>query len=409
VSAALLVTVALAGQLTLTEDEAVRRALEVAPELEVEQRDLEIAQAERARSLSFENPALRVRHNRFDRLFAADEATPLDGAQVHLRWKPPDLDRFGARQARDDKHVEIATLALQKREARVAARVRALLAELDALEGRRAIAVEAVTLAERVSTLSAKKLAVAAATRLEDGLARLDLLEALAERAEVETRLREARRELRVVVGLRDGEDFSLAPRASRCAKPPLDDDALVERATDASLSLAQARAQVEAIEAEARRAVLENVPWIDFVQAGWVAADRNDPDSFALRLGVSLPVFNWKLDELAELRSRKARAQARLTQLSRALRQDVLDTGSELRALSDLVELHQRAADDVLKSAAADTERALELGEASALELALLRARLLRARRAALRATLDCERAAIRLDALTRRATSPQ
>ena len=119
---------------TLTEADAVTRALQSSRQIEAFDNDVDLAEGERDSAGALRNPQLRVQdlsteyvRDRFDQL------------SVGLRWKLPRLGE--ARQVREEAELKVTEARVDAAQARleVAARVRRTYAELvylEQLEGR---------------------------------------------------------------------------------------------------------------------------------------------------------------------------------------------------------------------------------------------------------------------------------
>lgn len=406
-AAVVVVGLALVAEAPLSAERAVELALESHPELSLLAERVREEEALRQGALALKNPQLRLRHTETERVLPPLWGEPLDplpfdGSRVGLRWKPPGLESFGVLQRQGTRRVARRNAELEDARRAVVYEVRSLHARLLLLEQRLALAEEAVALSARVSALSERLLEERLATALEVSLARLDALDAVADRARLLSARREERVRLRTLLGLPESAPLSLAPPAEPvCRLPSLPRDVVVARAEERAPRLDGLRAEVGEEEARAFGYALQRVPWFDFLEVDVRPGQKNDHTSLGMRAGVELPLLDWKLSQTDHSRARKARLLAEHELERRALESRVLRVLEELEAKAELVSLYRGAKGGVLDEGLRQVQRALELGEVDAAKVALVQARALKAKRAALDAELDCTDAALRLSRL--------
>lgn len=412
IAGAALVAVVAAGlvgapPLPLSADDAVTRALASHPELSLMQERVAEAEAERESALILENPELRARHFRPGKLAgplwgAPQDEYPLDGSRVDLRWKPPPLESFGPRQSEGDRRVQASVAELEEARLLLAEEVRASHARLLSLRRRLTLADESVALSARASELTERLREARATTGLKVSLARLDALDAIADRERVRSQYEDELVRLRGFTGLAPDDEVDLvAPSEPLCRVRAESAEDLVERAVSSSPRLAALEQEVLAEESRGTGVALSRVPWFDFVQVSLLPGDRNDDPSVGFATSIVLPVLDWKISEAREAEAKRARLVAEREAERRLLTTRVRRAAEDLRQKAALVALYGSAQQEVLDEGLSQVQRALEAGEVNAAEVALVQARTVRAQRDALEAALGCEEAALRLDRL--------
>lgn len=398
VAATWLALVALAGT-PLTEQGAVEAALREAPALSALEHRVEEARALEGAAAPWDNPELRVENLRSDRLLDPDRrGEPLERARIGLRWDPPRLGEGPARRAA--ARVATAESAAERELSRraTAARARSLHATVIALDAQLAVAREEREQRERARKLLQRRVELQAATAVEQSAAELDWLEAAAAVQELEARRRHAYDDLLAVTGARAGAVVELsAEGASRCV-PPAAGEVLLARAEQGAPRRELFLSELRAVDAERARTWLALVPWPTFVEVSYVLPGDRDPASWTVQLGVELPLLDWRSDERRALEARRRRVEAERRAAEAAAGREVRRALAEVEAKATLAERHREAA-AVLEQALQPFERSEDVG---ALQAAQLRGRLLGARRARLRAELDCTLATIELERLS-------
>lgn len=393
--------------LRLSADDAVARALDSHPQVMLMQERVREEEALREGALVLENPELRLRHHRPGNLAGPLWGAPLsdypfDGARADLRWKPPPLESFGPMQAYGDHRVQRGLAELEETRRLLAEEIRLSHARLLNLERRLTLAEESAALSARASELTQRAREARLATGLDVSLARLEALDAVADRERVRSAYEDELARLRGFVGIAPDEELELvAPAAPLCRVPEEGPDALIERAVSSSPRLRALEQEVLAEEARGTGVALTRVPWFDFVQVSAIGGDRNDEPTLGFATSIVLPVLDWQLSESKRIEAKRARLVAEREAERRVLATLVERALEAVKQKHALVALYQGAESTVLDEGLSQVTRALEAGEVNAAEVALVQARTVRARRDALEAALDCDEAAIHLDRL--------
>ncbi|MBI5547987.1 MAG: TolC family protein [Deltaproteobacteria bacterium] len=376
-------------------------ALEKSPALRALRAQVGEGQAQVDAATSLSNPELRVGNFRSDRLLRKVEADAFEDFSIGLRWSPPNLGAQAARRAEAERRVEQTEADLEQARRELVAKVRALHASAISYQAQVEHARTAVALRGELKKLVGRRLEQQAATLLDQSLADLDQLDALAALQEVESRLRQTLHDLRDELCLSAGTPLELSPAdAPHCAAPTGDLATLLANAKSTSPKLRGFRARVEEVEAEKTRMWLELVPWFDFIQLSYVLGGRDDPDYVAARLSIPLPLLDWNRPELRSLGSRRQRIEAEQQAADQELESQIRRTVEELADQAALVERYHEA-EPVLDKGLALLRRALEAGQADLVQMALVQNRTLGARRAQLRVLLQCQLTRIDLDRL--------
>lgn len=391
----------------LSADEAVARAIASHPRVLLMQERVREEEALREGALTLENPKLRLKHHRPGNLVgplwgAPVDEFPFDGARADLRWRPPPLESFGPQQAYGKHRIERGLAELEEARLLLAEEIRLSHARLLNLEQRLALADQIASLSARVSELSERAREARLATALDVSLARLEALDAVADRERVRSQYEDELARLRGFVGLAPDETIELVPPAEPlCRLPSEGAEALVERAVASSPRLRALEQEVLAEEARATGVALGRVPWLDFVQVSAIGGDRNDEPTLGFATSIVLPVLDWQLSESKRIEAKRARLVAEREAERRVLATLVGRAHEAVRRKHALVALYEGAEAGVLEEGLSQVSRALEEGAINASEVALVKARTVRARRDALEAALDCAEAAIHLDRL--------
>ena len=303
---------------TLTEADAVTRALQSSRQIEAFDNDVDLAEGERDSAGALRNPQLRVQdlsteyvRDRFDQL------------SVGLRWKLPRLGE--ARQVREEAELKVTEARVDAAQARleVAARVRRTYAELVYLEQlvrvraeRLGLESSRLELVERMKDLGQRSVVYLTKARMRLGQSRSEL-------SRLEQRRNETRRDLARRVGL----PLDAAPAVVVETLPesvlPLDrllPTAAVHRPEQAVVTQ---RRELALARFDAER--FKRVPWFNFVQASYHAKAR-DPDWGELAFGIDLPLFDWNTGAIRASELDVARKETRSAALAERLENELRD-----------------------------------------------------------------------------------
>lgn len=389
----------------LSPADAVRVALDNNPQQAVLEANLEEERAESGLALRLENPELRLGDFRSDRLInplfdGTPYEAPFEDTRLGIRWKPPKLQDFGPRQMRAKARVAQRQAEQSAGRLGLAANVRALHAQLRNLEQRIELATVGQSLADKMRETIRARASAGVSTQLDTSLSELEYLDASADLEELRAKYRLVRQEFLAVLGLPADTAFSLiAPTKTQCrVNPSADLKEIVAQATERSPKVHAVDARIEEVEAELLGTWLAFAPWFDFVQIAYSAGEVDDPGHARVRLGITLPLFDFQRDDAAVLRARRARHKAERRAAELEIGADIRRSADDLKSQAALVDLYAKSQREVLDQGLIELEQALERGDADLVEVALLRTRVLRAKRALLRTELECEEAAIKL-----------
>jgi len=403
----------------LSADQAVKLALERSPELSALGHQIEEDRAQVDAALRLRDPQLRFTDFRSSRLLVAPSEDDgwsarkgFEDFEVGLRWSPPNLGSWDARRATAERRVDQSAASLQQERRDLVADVRTQYAAILSLDRQLELAATAVELRHQLRVLTARRIEQQAATALDQSLSELDYLDAMADREQLVSERRERYHAFLMLLGQPAEADFELSEAdGTPCRDSEATLAALVVRARTQQPRLEVAQARIAEVDAELNAAYMELIPWFDYVEVSYMVGqpvrdgrpdDLYDADTFRLRFGINLPLFDYfRQPEIDGLRARRARYEDELAALEQRLDLRVR------RALDDLkgrVALHQSyaAADEEwVDRSLTKVQRALEVGEADLLQLALVQSRTLRARRARLRSHLRCQQSFIELERL--------
>jgi outer membrane protein TolC len=392
----------------LTEDQAVELALRNSPQIKFRGHFADQAQAETEASLAWNNPKLRLSGMRYDQLVdpAIDRRTygdhPLYHSSVALRWSPPGLGERGARRAEGQANEADARMELAIARRDTTALVRALHAQILSFDVQIALVKDVIEQREKLRQLVKSRLALQAATLLDQSLTEVDYLDARTQLAEIEAKRRGAYDELLIQLGLPEGEAITLAASGKDTCAAPEAVPTLAERARAANPRLRLLHAQQRAVGAERTRRWLELVPWLDYAQVAYGLAGDNRPSYIAFQLQLTLPILDWKGPHRRALLARQQGLDERIQADNRSLSNLVVRT-SALQAEQAALVVRYREAASVVEQGVANLRKALEQsGPTSLVEIVQLQARLLATQRSYLRAQLECKLQQIELDRIT-------
>lgn len=401
--------VAAAPPVELTPTQAARRALSHATVLEVLGYRVDEADADSTLGKMLDNPELRIGDFRSDRLInplftggSYDRA--LEDTEFGVRVPAPRLRAFGFTQAVQSRQVAARSAAVDEEKRAVVREAHLLHARLRNLDERIALAREQVALTARIQDLLRRRLAEQLATGLDVSVAALDANDAVADLSRLELTQQTLQARLRHLVGLSPGAPFALvSPPQDKCqaADPPAAPE-LVQQALAGSPRLSLISAERDVAAAQYRQTFAGLIPWFDFVQAGFTPGSSQEPWSVRLQLSIALPVLNFGQDDFARYAARERRHEAELRNERLALESDVHQALSRLHGQRELMTFYSTTAAPTLDGSEQQIEAALAEGQGDPVDMAILRARILRAKRAQLRAALDCEEAALFLDDMT-------
>lgn len=402
----------------LTADQAAALALARSPALEVLQDQLVEDQVLVRTANEIANPTLRVASESSELFFPAIEgrpysADPVRNTNVALRWSPPNLSAWPTRQARAERHVDQSQAQLQQAQRDLVARVRTLHTTLLNIEQELALEATGLELRDKQRTLITRRLENQAATGLDRNLAELDYSETVLDLQELQSSQRQSYGTLLALLGVSADTQYVLVAGSNDgCTLPRQALPELFAQAHAHNPAFASIQAEIDEVDADIARAYFELIPWFDYVQLGVALGESDtrfafgtaDNKNAALRfgLGIRFPLFNWNQDEIAVLKARRQKLEAQRRATAYDIENRVQRVVEELRGRVFLLQRHGAADQSVVDDSLRQINRALDLGEADPVQMALLQSRTLAARRAYLRASLRCQESVIELERLT-------
>ncbi len=375
----------------LDPDQAAALALRSNPELLTLRRDLETAEQIVLAEGVLKNPELRVGLKSITSTLGNPIALALG-----LRTAVPIPGEQDARVARARAQALRARAQLEDLEVRVAAEARIAHARVAQLQELQHLVQSSRQVHARIAELVSRRVAAAAATRLDEFVAELERQEVESECDSVGGQLELARARLAELIGAQPGTDIQVhgllgGEFNANFVESELEDAALAQRA-----DLRALKYEYEAAEQSVRLAHIADGFWPLFLEPN-AGLDQYDK-TLNLQAAFELPIFDSGRVRLAlaEARSRAALAAytARLTQVRSELHIAVfhLRDAQHRQALHGTrLRLHLESAEEVLESA-------LQSGECDAQRVVTIEVRVLDARRRALDGWFECEQARIEL-----------
>ncbi len=375
--------------------QAVALALVHNPALVALRREHEIAENVVLAEGAWRNPELRLNLTNL----ASTLSNPVALA-LGLRIFPPVPGEGDARVARARALDERVVAEIADREAHLAAETKIAHADVVALEEELALVQIGRKLHERIASMVSERVAAQAATRLDESLAILRREEIENEIHAVAGKLDVARAEFASLVGAAPDATIQVKKAMSESELSMPKEAELEQAALERRADLQALKHQYEAQQQSLRLAHLAHGLWPTFLQP------EAEADHLGRSLGVQaafeIPIFDTGKAAIAleEARARQARElySARLHEVRREIHLAALELREEAR--------RQRYQSDRMQPVLEQTEQlmqaALEAGEVDALKLVTIETRLLDARRGAVRAWLDLERARVTYELAT-------
>ncbi len=384
--------------LTLTAQEAARRALELHPESRVARARVASARTHADALTMAPAVELRVTELKLDELVDGDRE--LD---VGLRLRPQFPALVATQRTRASEEVVVEEAQAERLGLAVREQARTLHSAL--ILGARRLEL----LQERASLLEGARLRLdaagsqGAATSLEINLARLGAVEATDELAEARAELGELRAAWTQLLSLSPNTQWDLAGSPGGVDEPlaPAPDyEGVLELALKNRPETRERAARLSQAHADVWTERLRQIPWLSFAQASHEIRPKADSMSWGFALGVDIPVERWFADEVA---ARRADLEVRRQEERAAILAIAGQVTEALQRLSSAVDRYSEAKRTLVPA----IEEARAVGEAQSserglepkrvLRLALTRVsaqlRLLEARRDAIEARLRLDR----------------
>jgi|GEM_PF-973062 len=361
-------------------------------------------------AIDLENPQLQLGHRSINAVGADPSVDPFDDSQIGLSWDVPGLAGFGLNQTLGERTADAGWRDVEETRHDLALEVRRLHASVLSLRAQHDLATQRIVLLRNVATAQDARVREGLGTPLDAGLTVLDVLDGQAERTDLQGELGRTEQRLASLLGL--STPLSLAPPTTplcTAADGGDGDDAVAALLSTARSSNARLRsldARAEVLRLKETRSWLRFVPWVDSLQLGWLPQAGSDGEVRA-RVDIALPFLEPLNPELRVLAIEHERLRALRRGVEQDLEQKVRTATARLRSTVELVGVYEAATaaidgsqDLVLRSLAADT--------VDVLRVATVQERVLRARRQALRARLQCDEAAIDLLRVTNQVAPP-
>lgn len=398
----MVLTLLLLAAAPLTEDEAVRLALDRSGAVIAAERTAEREAARRA--INLDPLELRLEHRSVDGMWSPRVDNrgvaygPLDDTDASLGWGPPSLvdlvDSFADERSAEADRADIAaarrTLAVE---------VRGLFVRTLSLRAERALVERAFDVAGRIEASANARVQAEAAPMLDARLAGLERLEAAADLADLQAELLRVEGRLQSLTAITAEPELVEGQPRCRAGSTPA---AALARALERSPRLGGLAARLQAARAEAGAAWVAWVPWIDRLQLGYVNEPTDKRDAVRARVDFALPLFSPISARAREAALDVARLEALYADEERAVAADVRAAHERMAGAERLVALYQDASTGLIEASVTGVEAALLAGQTDVLRVAEVQAKAIAAQRGLLHARLRCEEAAIDLLRLT-------
>ncbi len=328
---------------TVTEEEAVRRALERSRDVDAQRRQVAIVAA-RSRSV-LDNPELRL-----NRRTATD---PLERFEVGVRWRVPRLWTLGAERDRRRAQEGLEQVDLQWAQQEVAELTRITCAELiylTEMEESRTVLVSGLN---RVVGLVQGQVRTGTATDVDLRTTQFVLLEAQSDLQQIIHMRAQARDDLRHLTGIATPVQGCVATETLS----DLDFGDLLTLAWNHRPELLETRWRHRRATARLHLERAEAIPWLSFVgpavrfdsRPGDVTGETVGRRWFEFQIGLDIPLFDRNG---ASIRAEKLTIEAELARaelLMRDIRQQVTDAWHRYEMASTALRELERSATDQL------------------------------------------------------------
>lgn len=379
----------------LTEQQAVLYALRNNPALHVLHAETHIAKGQIVTAAALANPILGV-----DVLHL--QAPTSLGAEVSLKWTPPQPVERSARRSQAEARSSEVTYLIAEQEWLLAAQVRMAHALVVELQQQHKLAEEALHLRQRLAESVRARLALGGATRLEQNLTALALSYTQRDLDDLSIRSVQAHSALATLLGVLtvrplpvEGSTLSLSSTAQE-----IDPAALVKRALAVRPALQAAHARITQRQQVLRAERSRRFPWLTIHGAYRENNNNNYPHDVQVGLDLTLPVLNLNRGPIQVAEAELERERAVVLSLVQDISQRVYAAAAELSARRRILSRFVRDVQPLLQ----EHEQLLELAFRGAeLDLgALLAAEesVLRSRRDQAEARIAYRRAQVILDA---------
>ncbi len=359
-------------------------------------------------AIDLENPQLQLGHRSINAIGTDPSVDPFDDSQIGLTWGVPGLAGFGLNQSLGERAADAGWREVEETRDDLALEVRRLHASVLSLRAQHELATQRIVLLRNVATAQEARVREGLGTPLDAGLTVLDVLDGQAELTDLQGELGRTEQRLASLLGL-STPLWLTPPTTPLCAAAGDGEDAVAALMTNARNSNARLRsldARAEVLRLKETRSWLRFVPWVDSLQLGWLPQAGSNGEVRA-RVDIALPFLEPLNPELRVLAIESERLRALRRGVEQDLQQKVRTATARLQSTVELVGVYEAATatidgsqDLVLRSLAADT--------VDVLRVAAVQERVLRARRQALRARLQCDEAAIDLLRVTNQVAPP-
>jgi len=416
---ALSTLVVLVGVGPLSADDAVRLALETNPLLEALTHRIDEEEGPRTLGLLFKNPELRVAARHLERTVdpTSTPADVLDRSSIGLRVPVPPLTATGFEQSARARHVDATRADLAEERRRLSERVRILHARLLNIDARLDLIKAQIELALKTQDLVRKRIDAGVATRFDESIAALDHASVVIDHESLLAERRLADAELKNLLSVPASEPLLLvADELSPChaiqklhasnpgaasARSPDAESAAVEAVDplDVPVSapvLAGLDARIAEEENMRTTRFVELIPWVRFAALDYRLGVTRQEDSLRFQVGIPLPLLNFNQDDIRTHTARIARLRAERRHKLSLISGDLRVHRENLAGQHALLSLYEETTAPVIAESLTLVDEAFALGEGDPVQMTMVTARSLKAKKNALETRLRCDEAAI-------------
>ncbi len=344
--------------ITVSEDEAVRLALEKNERLDIVRRRVDAAAAELKSAGRLKNPEVRVEELNSDDL----EVGRLRTIEVGFRWRSPKPGELSAEKDVASSKAGLAQVELELYKHQLALEVRKTCVEIAALTRLVEIYEKRLELAKSKLSVIEKQIELGERTSLELARARLEIVRIGDDHARLVRRLESQKVALAALIGFDgrvevkeieekriDGTVGDLVARAHR-NRPELQRIAREYQESQARYHLERTKA----------------IPWFSFVELSY-HGEYNEPDGrneewVELQFGFDLPIFNSNSGNIEAERIRVTSRSREFELLKREIERQVADAYSAYRKMLTELEAYEKEA----ATAISDAKRVLDEAQRS-------------------------------------------
>lgn len=338
----LLCTLAITAQEPLTEERAVRLAVEQDLQLTSLRHGVRAAGLAPSGAGLISSPQIRMGV----REVAPDLNDPAyTRVNAGLAWTPPKIGAFSQAVQANKWRSREASAGLAVAKARTEAEMRVLYRTTVLLDEQYRLAGEAVRLRERVLAAVSEQLRAGLSTEADRDAAELALAEARVSASQI--------RSEKLTHIVRIASRTGLAPSMIAITAPPdtldftapvIDPGKLRDQALEAREEVRGAQARCELLALDLATAKRDLYPWFSSLQLFRTSARVSGARDWAYQIAVEVPVFRWKENEMPAIRERLEACRTSVLAVRAAVTREIDELAARMRAAAEDIEQNRRA-----------------------------------------------------------------